>query len=63
MEKITNIREGNKIFWSVPKALMENKSASDIMMENGYHPAGYGSPFAGVWTNEIYNFYCWASCD
>jgi hypothetical protein len=53
----------SKMQWVVPKSLMIGKTTDDIMMENGYHPAGYGSAFNKTEDDNNYYFNCWASCD
>jgi hypothetical protein len=70
MPKATYERNGREIDWVVPKSLVTVFKDNDIrfalstvMEDNGYHPAGYGSPFNIREEGENYLFQCWASCD
>lgn len=66
LKKLTQITSepfGNKRLWTVPKTLKGDKSASQIMEENGYHPAGYGNPFDETEDENNFYFYSWNSCD
>jgi len=40
-----------------------DKSAIDIMMLAGYHPAGYGSPFQEEYDDNYFYFRMSNSCD
>lgn len=61
----TLIRErmGSYIQWSITKEELGNRTPVDIMMEQGYHPAGYGEPFQIQEEGDLIYFRCWASCD
>ena len=61
--KITHEREGRDRLWTVPKALKGNKTFEEIMMEHGYHPAGYGASFGETEDENNYYFKCSNSCD
>ena len=64
--KVTYVREGKyiqKIKWTVPKPLMKNKTPEDIMMEHGFHPAGYGTAFDKTEDENNIYFFCSGSCD
>lgn len=62
-EKIQIIRERFHIQFIVPKSLVKDKTAEDIMMENGYHPAGYGQPYQLKVHEDSIEFKCSNSCD
>lgn len=56
-------RMGSYIQWSINLTEMGDKTPEMIMMENGYHPAGYGQPYDIRSTEDTMHFRCWASCD
>jgi len=60
---LTRERMGSYIQWSINKTELGNRTPEDIMMENGYHPAGYGQPFQIITDNNTVSFRCWSSCD
>ena len=62
-EKIVVARGARKLKFTVPKALKGDKEFADIMIEQGYHPAGYGSPFDISEDKNNHYFYSWSSCD
>jgi len=48
---------------TVNRAWKGDKSASEIMMLAGYHPAGYGSPHSEEYDDNYFYFKFSNSCD
>lgn len=62
-KKITYERQGREILWTVPSKLIAGKTAEDIMMEHGYHPAAYGAAYDYKDNGSIITFKSSSSAD